>query len=132
MSNSLVNATHQLRTGDYSNLIGIPYEVLDCWGIVREFYSLVYGASLQSYYTEIPKDREIAKSLILSSMKDFECVLDRKFGDVVLIKLYGVESHIAVYLGEEKILHTNFNTGCVIENIGRWEKLIVGFYRVKQ
>lgn len=116
---------------DFSKLIGVPYEKLDCWGIVVEFYKIVFNKTLKSYYDEVPKSRDIARSLVYSSMKDFEEVTDRKFGDIILIKLYGVESHIAVYLGSGKILHTSEHSGCIIENIARWEKLIVGFYRAK-
>jgi len=64
-------------------------------------------------------------------MKDFKEVTDRKFGDILLIKLFGVESHIAVYLGNGFILHTSKHSGCLVERVARWEKLIVGTYRVK-
>lgn len=113
------------------NLIGTPYEVLDCWGVAREFYRIVFNVDLKQYYEVIPETRDIAKGIVYDSMKDFIEVEDRRFGDLVLIRLYGVESHIAVYLGEGNILHTSKHSGCLIERIARWEKLIVGFYRVR-
>jgi cell wall-associated NlpC family hydrolase len=115
-----------------SKLIGTPYEKRDCWGIVVDFYREVLGIELKSYYTDIPKSRDSAKALVYSSMGDFEEVKTPEFGDIILIKLYDIESHIAVYLGEEKMLHTTLHSGCVIERVSRWKHLIVGFYRVKK
>lgn len=117
----------------FISLIGTPYEEKDCWAVVRDFYKLQFDMNLLPYYEEIPEGREDAKDLIYSSMKDFEEVVGpRKMGDIFLIRLYGVESHVAVYLGEEKMLHTSKHTGCIIESISRWSKLIVGTYRVRE
>lgn len=118
-------------TQDYSNLIGTPYSEKDCWGIVCDFYRLVFNIELKQYYEIVPESRDIAKSIVYDSMKDFKQVEERKFGDLLLIKLFGVESHIAVYLGEGRMLHTSKHSGCLIERTSRWEKLIVGVYRVK-
>lgn len=116
---------------DYSCLIGIPYEKYDCWGIVREWYKIVYGIELKHYYSEVPNDRNIANSLIYSSMGDFKKVETPEFGDIVLIKLFGVESHIAVYLGDGLILHTSKNTGCIIDRLSKWGKVVTGYFRIE-
>jgi cell wall-associated NlpC family hydrolase len=117
---------------DYSKLIGIPYETLDCWGIVREFYKIVFNIELRAYYEIVPKTREEAKEIVYNSMADFVEVKDREFGDIFLIKMFGVESHIAVYLGNGTMLHTSKHSGCLIEKVTRWEKLIVGTYRARK
>lgn len=116
---------------DYSKLIGVPYSEKDCWGIVCDFYRIVFNVDLKQYYETVPESRDIAKSIVYDSMEDFVEVKERKFGDLLLIKLFGVESHIAVYLGEGMMLHTSKHSGCLIERTSRWEKLIVGVYRVK-
>lgn len=97
-----------------------------------EFYKRVFNVALKRYYDEIPQNRDIAKSLIYSSMGDFTSVeeKDLQFGDLILIKMQGVESHIAVYLGDGRMLHTTIHSGCVIDRIHRWKHLIVGYYRV--
>jgi hypothetical protein len=99
---------------------------------VREFYRIVFNIHLKTYYETIPETREMAKSIIYDSMADFYEVNDRVFGDIFLIKMYGVESHIAVYLGNETMLHTSKHSGCIIERVTRWEKLIVGTYRARK
>lgn len=117
---------------DFSKLIGTPYEQLDCWGVVREFYKLVFNLELKQYYEEVPETRDMARNIVYASMKDFEEVKGpRQFGDIFLIRLFGIESHIAVYLGNGTMLHTSKHSGCLIEKTVRWERLIVGTYRIK-
>ncbi len=115
---------------NYAGLIGIPYERIDCWGIALEFYKRVFNIELKRYYDEVPNNRDIAKNLIYHNKGDFIEVSEPEFGDIILIKLYGVESHIAIYIGGGKILHSYKNVGCHIDNIKKWNKLIVGYYRV--
>lgn len=116
---------------DFSSLIGIPYEEKDCWGIAVEWYRLVLGIELKHYYDEVPNDRTKANSLVYSSLGDFEKIETPKFGDIILIKLFGVECHIAIYLGEGKIFHTQRNVGSMVDRLSKWEKVITGYYRVK-
>lgn len=117
---------------DYSKLIGVSYSELDCWGVVREWYKIVYGIELKHYYNEIPNNRDITNNLIYSNMGDFKRVISPEFGDIILIKLFGVESHIAVYLGEGKIIHTSKNTGCMVDRLSKWEKVVTGYFRVEK
>jgi cell wall-associated NlpC family hydrolase len=114
----------------YSSLIGVPYLELDCWGIAREFYRLQFNTELKRYYDEIPQNRAIAENLIYTNKGDFKKIESPEFGDIILIKLFGVESHIAIYLGGGKILHTSKNHGCHIDSLKKWEKVVVAFYRV--
>lgn len=116
----------------YSHLIGTPYEEKDCWGIAVDFYKAVFDIELKSYYSEVPVSRDIAKNIIYSNMGDFKKVSEAEiqFGDIILIRLYGIESHIGIFVGDQKMLHTTLHSGCVIERITRWENLITGFYRV--
>lgn len=116
----------------YARLLGTPYSERDCYGIVADFYKLHFGIELKSYYDEIPQNRDIAQKLIYSSLGDFSRVEAEKveFGDLILIRLYGVDSHIGVYLGNGQMLHSTLHSGCVIDRIVRWKHLISGFYRV--
>jgi cell wall-associated NlpC family hydrolase len=126
-----VNPTGQQISQDFSNLIGTPYEKRDCWGIVVDFYKQVLNMELAPYYSEVPESRGMAQAMVYTARKDFNKVKEPIFGDIILIKMLGFESHIAVYLGEGKILHTQHKTGCIIDSLARWEKMVVGFYRPK-
>lgn len=122
-----------MTSPEYSKLLGIPYAKRDCWGIVVDFYKLAFNLELKEYYSHIPESPESAKNLVFAHMKDFYQVeeKDRKFGDIILIKLMGVECHIGVYIGDDRILHTTNHSGCVIDRALRWKHLIVGYYRIK-
>jgi cell wall-associated NlpC family hydrolase len=117
-----------------SHIVGVPYEKLDCWGVVVKFYILFFGVELAPYYSDVPDSAEKAQTLVHHAMRDFSRVStpDMRAGDIILIKLLGYESHIAVYLGKNKILHTNHKTGCVVDSFTRWEKMVVGVYRTKE
>lgn len=115
---------------DYSNLVGIPYSEMNCWDISQQFYSQVLGIQLKNYYDECPKDREESQNIIYTNKGDFKKVQVPKFGDIILLRVKGLESHIAVYVGSDKMLHTTRNTGSVIEGIGKWKTLVTGYYRL--
>jgi cell wall-associated NlpC family hydrolase len=115
----------------YVKLVGVPYEDKDCWGIVVEFYKAVFSVQLNPYYSDVPESRGMAQALVYTARKDFESVSILKFGDIVLMKMMGFESHIGVYLGEGKMLHTQVKTGCVVDSFAKWEKTVVGCYRPK-
>lgn len=113
-------------------LVGIPYEEKDCMELVQIFYEQEMGISLKRYYGDRPHTREETREVVMESMSDFEEVKGpRKKGDLLLIKLFGVECHIAVCIDDQLILHTTDKTGSVIERISKWERLIVGTYRPK-
>jgi cell wall-associated NlpC family hydrolase len=116
----------------YSDLIGIPYSESDCWGIARLFYKIELGIELNRYYDSAPNDIKIANQLIYSNMGDFEKVTSPNFGDIVLLNLYGIEAHIGIYLNEQQLLHTTRHSGCVIDRMDRWSRMVVGFYRVRK
>jgi cell wall-associated NlpC family hydrolase len=90
------------------------------------------GIELKPYYSETPESKGFAQAMVFSAKKDFEPVSVPEFGDILLMKLLGFESHIGVYLGDGKILHTQFKTGCVIDSFSKWEKILVGCYRPKK
>jgi len=118
----------------YSSLIGIPHEEKNCWQIVQEFYRLAFGVQLKTYFdgADISSNHNI-KSLIYSNMGDFESVpfTDAKDGDIVLLRIWGVESHIGVLIEGGKILHSLKGHGCVVDRVHKWSGMIVGFYRHK-
>ena len=117
-------------TQDYSKLVGISYFSLNCWELSREFYKLVFGVELKHYYMDRPKDRKEYQDIIYTNKGDFTQVEDPEFGDLILLRIKGLESHIAVYVGDGKLLHTTRNTGSVVDHVSKWKQLIAGYYRL--
>ena len=104
---------------------------MNCWDLSVKFYSSVLGVSLEGIYSGDTPSRSETRDLIYSNVGKFSKVTDPFFGDIILLKLYGIESHIAVYLGGGKMLHTSKLTGSVVERVEKWEHLIVGYFRIK-
>lgn len=111
--------------------VGIPYEKKNCWDLTVAFYHEVLNIDLFHIYSGETPSRPETKNLIYSNIGEFEEVSSPEFGDVIIMKILGVESHISVYIGEGRMLHTSKRIGSVIEPIARWKKHIVGFFRVK-
>ncbi len=116
---------------DISNLIGVPYSKLNCWGLIVEFYMQEFGWKLEKYYeVHDPAKNEVC-SLIKANKKDFVRVDVPRYGDIVVLRVLGIESHLAVVVGDNLILHTQKKTGSVIDKLSRWKNLVAGYYRVK-
>lgn len=122
-----------LRTSqDFSSFVGRTYEQANCWQLIREFYLSMFQVELKNYYDGPTPDRKDTQNLIYTNKGEFEKVEGQpEFGDIVLIKLHGIESHLAVYVGSDRLLHSVRTTGSVVEPVKKYEKLIVGFYRLK-
>lgn len=117
---------------DFSSLIGIPYERCNCWELAVKFYLLCLNIELHGIYDDRhTPDRDATRNLVYSNIGEFDRVEKPQFGDIILLKIRNVESHISVYVGEGKMLHTSRTTGSIVERIERWKPLIVGYYRVK-
>ncbi len=120
-------------TQNFSNLVGIPYAKMNCWELAQAFYQQVMNADLKHYYEDdAPPTPQATETLIYSSIGDFKKVLGTpEFGDIILISILGVESHIAVYVGDGMMLHTSRRMGSVLERTSKWKRCISGYYRLK-
>jgi cell wall-associated NlpC family hydrolase len=127
-----VRSTLQASIPDYSKFIGIPYEEKNCWDLAVAFYSDILDIPLDWIYSGKVPPRSDSEKLISSSKGDFDAVNPPEFGDLITIKIFGFESHIGVYLGDGKFLHTTIGTGSCIERVDKWKYRITGYYRIKK
>jgi hypothetical protein len=114
-----------------SHLIGIPYSQMDCFNLAKKFYGEVLGVQLKHYFDSVPEDRVKIKNLIYSNIGDFVKTDNPKFGDLILLRIKGLESHIAINIDASIMLHTMEKTGSVIDRKVKWGTLIVGYYTLK-
>jgi len=113
---------------DYSNLIGTPYDEKDCWGVVVAFYRL-HGVAVPPFYDLSTRPcHHTAQEMIATGKTYFKEIQHLEYGSIVLIRLHGVPVHVAVYVGDGKILHTTRATGCILEPIRRWQAHIEAIY----
>lgn len=114
---------------DLKKYIGRDYETYNCFDLAKEFYADHYGLELKNYFEgEVPSRKEI-ECLVISNKGDFEKVLAPKYGDLLVIRLYGYSSHIGIFVGEGKFLHSIKKTGSGIESVARYSRMIEGYYR---
>lgn len=114
---------------DLRKYIGKSYEKYNCLDLVKEFYLEFFNLEVKNYYEgEVPDRREV-QSLINTNRGDFIQVDKELFGDLVLIRLYGLECHLGVYLGRGQFLHSIRGTGSGIERVSKYKHMLAGYYR---
>ena len=124
-----MDESQQLTRRSIKKYVGIPYEVMNCWDLAKTFYSEILETDLKHYFDIVPSDRETMKNLIFTNIGDFKKVDGPSFGDLILMKMHGVESHIGIYIGDNYFLHTLKGSGSVIDRLSKWETAISGYYR---
>lgn len=111
--------------------IGKPYEKYNCFDLVKEFYMDHFQLDIKNYFEggPIPGDKVI-ESLIVSNKGDFAKVEGKpQFGDIVVIKLHGIECHIGVCIDSSRFIHSARKIGSNMDRLERYAKLIAGYYR---
>lgn len=113
-----------------SKYVGREYEKYNCLDLVKEFYMDNFEIEIKNYFEGEVPSREKVQCLIVSNKGEFDKVSgDPKFGDVVIINLYGYVCHIGVCIGCGKFLHSVRGAGSCIDSLARYSRMIEGFYR---
>jgi len=122
----------QLRSIEDSlhSLIGISYAEADCWELVKLFYIKILGVNLDvnPTYTQGGEQIEISRIVEIEKAK-FTKVDTPKIGDILLLRIMELPTHVGVYVGEGKFLHTVKHMNSCIDTLQRWNTRIVGYYR---
>lgn len=110
--------------------VGRDYEKYNCFDLAKEFYAVEFNLSLKNYFEgEVVPNRKEIECLVKTSTGDFNKVDEPVFGDIIVINLYGYASHIGIYLGEGRFLHSVRKIGSCMDSITRYSKMIEGYYR---
>jgi cell wall-associated NlpC family hydrolase len=119
---------------DLAKYIGIPYEKKNCLDLVKDFYRQELGLEIKEYYEGNTPDRREVETLIASNRGDFVKVdrKDARLGDLVIVRLYGIESHIGIFISSQFMLHSARGIGSCIERLKKYESMISGFYRHRE
>lgn len=113
--------------------IGRDYATYNCFDLVKEFYKDQFQLDLKEYFEgDVPERKEV-ESLIISNKGKFISVSDKPvFGDIVVIKFYGVECHIGVVIGGGKFLHSARGIGSLLDKLDRYSNMIAGYFRHRE
>lgn len=123
--------------------VGIPYVQhgreyagSDCWGIVFLYYRDVLGTPIPAYSAEMEAreftNRGIGPLMASEREKHWQAVARPETGDCVLMRAGRHDSHVGIYLGNGRMLHSEGPEPSVIERIDgmRWRNRISGYYRL--
>ena len=125
--------THQHFTREsLANLIGIPYEEKDCWGIVTLYYKTILDIELPKYFYCDPCDSKEISPIINENKVKYKRVAKPETGDIILLRIFGVPAHVGIYLDEKYFLHTQKGVGSCIDALRKYEKRILGYYKYDQ
>jgi len=121
----------------FSKYIGIPYKEkgrdiagVDCWGLVRLIYKNEFNIDLPSFAEEYHNTTTVSEA-ISAHIEGWEQVTELKVGDSILFRIVGEPTHIGVYIGNDKFIHTRRKSGTVVESLNsiNWRSRIVGYYK---
>lgn len=132
-------ATSLLSACDYArSLVGVPYQHqgrsdasgLDCIGLVLAAYKHI-GMT----FDDVPTDygRSPRPAVILNAITQHcEQVNDLQIGDVIVMRMRHHPQHLALYVGNNEIVHSYMSSGCVVcHNLDdNYRRKIYGIYRV--
>jgi len=115
---------------DLVKYIGKDYDKYNCFDLIKDFYMDHYNISLSNYFEggPVPERNKVA-SLILSNKGDFVEESIPVFGDIVVIRLYGIECHVGVVVNDGMFLHSTRGVGSNMEKLSKYKRMIAGYYR---
>lgn len=115
-------------------LIGVPFEKLDCFALVREAYKVQKGIYIPQAKTHYSQSNKVFSEFIDEISKNW-IEVPRQKGVCVALK-YDLDhpkivTHFGYMYDYDNILHTTLETGSIIESYKNLEKLVYGFYDYK-
>lgn len=112
------------------HLVGIPYRPdgrdesgCDCWGLIALYHRDVLGCLIPAYAGELTRRDEerhaVAALMTVEAARDWRPISGpERPGDVALMRRGLAACHVAVFIGNGMILHSEPHTGSIIERVG--------------
>jgi hypothetical protein len=124
---------------NYDKYIGLPYlengrteAGVDCWGLARLFYRDQFDIELPSYSDKYNGGQDPAiVSAINTHIDNWEQLSTPNIGDLCLFNILGEPTHVGIYVGDNKFLHSREGKDSVIESLDsiKWKNRFQGFYK---
>lgn len=122
--------------GKYTDLLNIPFCIrgrsketgFDCLGLAIEVLKR-NGIYLPDPFYEDFSERKNVRENLLHSVS-YEIIEKPQVNCIIEIIEHGLPLHIAVYIGEGKMIHCTEDFGVIIEPIEKYKYRIRKFYKV--
>lgn len=124
---------------NYDKYIGLPYlengrteAGIDCWGLARVFYRDQLNIDLPSYTDEYNGSHDPAVIEAISRYREnWEKTETPTIGDLCLFNILGEPTHVGIFVGNNKFLHSREGRDSVIETLDntKWKNRFQGFYK---
>ena len=106
------------------DFVGKTWAELPCWELVVAWYA-VQGIALRSY-----TDYWMCGAPSDAGLAEWAPVDEPCEGDILAMNLTGrAADHVGICLGGGKFLHSTEYAGVCVEQVERYKKRILGFYR---
>lgn len=111
--------------------IGMPFEQMDCYALVRDIYKTQHNIELANPNIRFDENYKIFMNFALEVSKNWiTCKAQR--GAVVAIKYDinhpNIVTHFGYCLDDKRFIHTLKETGAIVEEIAKYKNMIEGFY----
>lgn len=114
-------------------LIGKPFKYggrgdshYDCYGLLMRIYEGLFGVKLPDYLS--PSSAAEVSALMRSQLHLWKRTDELRFG-TVLFMILGNYTHVAMYIGNDRFIHTcEITNGVCIERLSNWVQKIEGYY----
>lgn len=119
-------------------LVGTPYKVhgrtkeegFDCYGLIKECVRQDYGVELPDYNYKNLNEQEYVRNQ-LHLLANVEKIDNLEKNCIIELSEKGIPMHVGYYIGDGLFIHSLARFGTIVEPIRRWEKRLLGVYKVK-
>jgi len=126
---------------DLSKFVGIPfadfgrsYAGCDCAGLVLLYFKDALNKNLDNYVDYVNSDDRQNSVRIMTYFhgKNFLRIRpeDRQLGDIIVFQILGAATHVGIFIGENKALHTQPGIDShIIPLVGMWGRRVQSYWR---
>lgn len=117
-----------MKLGDY---IGIPFEQMDCYALVRDIYKTQHNIDLVDPKIRFDENFKIFMNFALEISKNWVKTQPQR-GAVIALKYDinhpSIVTHFGYCIDDKRFIHTLKETGAIVEDISKYKTMTEGFY----